>query len=130
MSEFARYWFHMGDEEFGELDQHRFWALCKHHYVEFKRQQYTAGIVAAELWRVTAKQLGGDIEVKPMDFVGKSEEEFWHDFYVDKYTKFREKILEIVPEKLSQARFDALRELTEKGVASAEEIVHEVFGAE
>jgi hypothetical protein len=122
MSEFARYWFAMDDEEFGELTPDRFWSLWKHRQVDFKRKQYVAGIVATMV-----AAANGAKDVSPMDFVGKSEEEFQYDFFVDKLTALRNKVAEVIPHKLQQARNDALADLLDEGVPNAEQIVSDVF---
>jgi hypothetical protein len=120
---FARYWFRLTIEEFGELTTGDFWDLWEQRQVEFKRQQYLAGINAS----MTAAANGAH-NITPFDFVGKTADEAQRDELILMFKKMRTELEQVCPERLPQAKIDCLSNLQQKGVPFAEEIVDQVFG--
>jgi len=125
MAIFARYWFHMSDEEFGDLTPKAFWDLWQQRQTDFKRQQYLQGIVAA----IMAAAHGAD-NVTPFDFISKSADELQREEIVLALKKSHQMLVNVAPDVLSKARAACLSRLQAQNIPDAPSIVEEVFGTE
>ncbi len=123
MAIFARYWFHLGDEEFGELTPGMFWDLWQQRQIDFKRQQYLEGITAS----MVAAAHGAE-NVSPFDFVSKTADEAQREEIILALKKAHQMFSNVAPHELSKARAACLSRLQAQNIPGAEEIVAEVFG--
>jgi hypothetical protein len=120
---FARYWFGLTLEEFGELTPKDFWDLWQQRQVEFKRNCYLQGITASMI----AAAHGAE-NITPFDFIGKTAEEVQRDAIVRTLQKTHNELQRVFPERLPQARISCLANLQSRGIPNAEKIIEEVFG--
>ena len=123
MWDFARYWFRLTLDEFGDLTPKDFWDMWQQRQIEFKREQYLQGIVAS----IIAAAHGTD-NITPFDFVGKTADEAQRDEIVLALKKSHQMTATYAPEKLPQERAAILSRLKAQNIPDAEGIVVEVFG--
>jgi hypothetical protein len=125
MAIFARYWFGLNDEEFGELTPRAFWDLWQQRQIDYKREQYLQGIVASMI----AASHGAE-GVTPFDFVSKSAEEAQREEIVLALKKSHQMFATVAPDVLTKARAACLARLQAQNIPDAIGIVEEVFGTE
>jgi hypothetical protein len=123
MAIFARYWFRINDEEFGDLTPGMFWDLWQQRQNDFKRQQYLQGITASMI----AATHGAE-NVTPFDFVGKTTIEARREEVTLALKKSHLMLFNATPEAMAKARTACLSRLQAQNIPDAEEIVAEVFG--
>lgn len=125
---FARYWFGLTLEEFGDLTLPEFWDLWEMRALEFKRSAFLQGITASAVYNVQRTDPKQPV-LTPFDFSSsRSAEETQRDEIVLMLKQTTAPLRVDHPERIPEAREKCLRDLKARGLADAEGIVAEVFG--
>jgi len=125
---FARYWFRLTLEEFGNLTLPEFWELWEMRAAEFKRSAFLQGITASAVYNVHRADPKQPV-LTPFDFYNsRSAEEMQRDEIVLMLKQTTAPLRVDHPEHIPEAREKCLRDLESRGLTDAEGIVAEVFG--
>jgi hypothetical protein len=125
---FARYWFRLTLEEFGELTMPEFWELWEQRQIEFRRNCFLQGITTSAVYNVQRSDSKQHV-FTPFDFsVSRSAEEEQRDAIVLMLKKTTAPLRSDHPDRIPEAREKCLLDLKNRGVEDADNIVAEVFG--